>query len=52
MDTTILIDILKDEVRSFRDKLYMALLRGEVYACVPALGSDLRFLEHGGLKCR
>ena len=29
IDTTILIDILKDEFRNFQDKLYVALERGE-----------------------
>ena len=29
IDTTILIDILKDEFRNFQDKLYVALKRGE-----------------------
>lgn len=29
VDTTILIDILKDEFRSFQDKLYTALAKGE-----------------------
>jgi uncharacterized protein with PIN domain len=29
IDTTILIDILKDEFRNFQDKLYIALERGE-----------------------
>jgi predicted nucleic acid-binding protein len=29
IDTTILIDILKDEFRNFQDKLYLALERGE-----------------------
>ncbi len=29
VDTTILIDILKDEFREFQDKLYMALAKGE-----------------------
>ena len=29
IDTTVLIDVLKDEFRSFQDKLYMALARGE-----------------------
>ena len=29
VDTTVLIDILKDEFRSFQDKLYAAMARGE-----------------------
>ena len=29
VDTTILIDILKDEFRDYQDKLYTALARGE-----------------------
>jgi len=53
VDTTILIDILKDESKSFQDKFYLALSRGEdlvaptvVYAeLMPQFNGDTRLLE-------
>ncbi|HUS88208.1 MAG TPA: type II toxin-antitoxin system VapC family toxin [Desulfosporosinus sp.] len=52
VDTTILIDILKDEFKSFQDKLYLALSRGEdlvaptvVYAeLMPQFNGDIKML--------
>jgi len=43
IDTTILIDILKDEYRSYQEKLYTALIRGEdlVAPSVKKMGSGL-----------
>jgi predicted nucleic acid-binding protein len=53
VDTTILIDILKDEFKSFQDKFYLAMSRGEdlvvptvVYAeLMPQFNGDTRLLE-------
>ena len=52
VDTTILIDILKDEFRDFQDKLYLAMSRGDelttpavVYAeLMPQFHSNTRLL--------
>jgi predicted nucleic acid-binding protein len=52
VDTTILIDILKDEFRSFHEKFYMALSRGEVLVAptvvyaelMPQFNGDIRLL--------
>ena len=52
VDTTILIDIVKDEFKSFQDKFYLALSRGEnliapavVYAeIMPQFNGDTRLL--------
>lgn len=41
MDTTILIDILKDEFRDFQDKLYIALSRGEEIVAPSVVFSEL-----------
>ncbi len=53
VDTTILIDILKDEFRNFQDKVYMALENGEnlvapsvVFAeLMPQFGGNIRLLR-------
>ena len=62
VDTTILIDILKDEFKDFQDKLYLALSKGEdlaaptvVYAeLMPQFNGDIRllgeFLEEHKIK--
>jgi len=41
VDTTILLDILKDEFRSFQDKLYAALARGENLVAPPVVFAEL-----------
>ena len=41
VDTTILLDILKDEFRSFQDKLYTALLRKENLVAPPVVFAEL-----------
>ena len=53
VDTTILIDILKDEFRDFQDKLYLAISRGEALAAptvvyaelIPQFNANMRLLE-------
>lgn len=52
IDTTILIDILKDEFKDYQDKLYLAISRGEelvipvvVYAeLIPQFNANVRLL--------
>ncbi|MBW2646386.1 MAG: type II toxin-antitoxin system VapC family toxin [Deltaproteobacteria bacterium] len=41
VDTTILLDILKDEFRSFQDKLYTALVRKENLVAPPVVFAEL-----------
>jgi len=41
VDTTILLDILKDEFRSFQDKLYAALARRENLVAPPVVFAEL-----------
>ena len=41
VDTTILLDILKDEFRSFQDKLYTALARKENLVAPPVVFAEL-----------
>jgi len=41
VDTTILRDILKDEFRSFQDKLYTALIRREKLVAPPVVFAEL-----------
>ena len=41
VDTTILLDILKDEFRSFQDKLYAALTRKEKLVAPPVVFAEL-----------
>ena len=41
VDTTILLDILKDEFRSFQDKLYAALVRREKLVAPPVVFAEL-----------
>jgi len=41
VDTTILLDILKDEFRSFQDKLYAALTRKENLVAPPVVFAEL-----------
>lgn len=41
VDTTILLDILKDEFRSFQDKLYTALARRENMVAPPVVFAEL-----------
>ena len=41
VDTTILLDILKDEFRSFQDKLYAALSRKEKLVAPPVVFAEL-----------
>jgi len=41
VDTTILLDILKDEFRSFQDKLYAALARKENLVAPPVVFAEL-----------
>jgi len=41
IDTTILIDILKDEFRNFQDKLYVALKRGDDLAAPSVVHAEL-----------
>lgn len=41
VDTTILLDILKDEFRSFQDKLYTALARRENLVAPPVVFAEL-----------
>ena len=41
VDTTILLDILKDEFRSFQDKLYIALARKENLVAPPVVFAEL-----------
>jgi predicted nucleic acid-binding protein len=41
VDTTILLDILKDEFRSFQDKLYAALVRREKMVAPPVVFAEL-----------
>jgi len=41
VDTTILLDILKDEFRSFQDKLYAALARREKLVAPPVVFAEL-----------
>jgi len=41
VDTTILLDILKDEYRSFQDKLYTALARRENLVAPPVVFAEL-----------
>jgi uncharacterized protein with PIN domain len=41
VDTTILLDILKDEFRSFQDKLYAALVRREKLVASPVVFAEL-----------
>ena len=41
VDTTILLDILKDESRSFQDKLYAALANKEILVAPPMVFAEL-----------
>lgn len=41
IDTTILLDVLKDEFRSFQDKLYTALARRENLVAPPVVFAEL-----------
>lgn len=41
IDTTILLDILKDESRSFQDKLYSALAKKEILVSPPMVFAEL-----------
>ena len=41
VDTTILLDILKDESRSFQDKLYVALAKKEILVAPPMVFAEL-----------
>ena len=43
IDTTILIDILKDEFRNFQEKLYVALERGTIDGVLTSLDSYYRY---------
>ena len=50
VDTTILLDILKDEFRSFQDKLYTALARKENLVAPPVVFAELMPQFKGNTK--
>ena len=50
VDTTILIDILKDEFRNFQDKLYVALERGDDLASPSMVYAELLPQFNGNTK--
>jgi len=50
VDTTILLDILKDEFRSFQDKLYTALARREDLVAPPVVFAELMPQFKGNTK--
>jgi predicted nucleic acid-binding protein len=50
VDTTILLDILKDEFRSFQDKLYTALARREHLVAPPVVFAELMPQFKGNTK--
>ena len=50
VDTTILLDILKDEFRSFQDKLYAALARGENLVAPPVVFTELMPQFEGNIR--
>jgi predicted nucleic acid-binding protein len=50
VDTTILLDILKDEYRSFQDKLYTALARRENLVAPPVVFAELMPQFKGNTK--
>jgi predicted nucleic acid-binding protein len=50
VDTTILLDILKDEFRSFQDKLYTALARRENLVAPPVVFAELMPQFKGNTK--
>ena len=50
VDTTILLDILKDEFRSFQDKLYTALVRKENLVAPPVVFAELMPQFKGNTK--
>jgi len=50
VDTTILLDILKDEFRSFQDKLYTALAKREELVAPPMVYAELMPQFRGNTK--
>ena len=50
VDTTILLDILNDEFRSFQDKLYAALARGENLVAPPVVFTELMPQFEGNIR--
>jgi len=50
VDTTILLDILKDEFRNFQDKLYTALARKEHLVAPPVVFAELMPQFKGNTK--
>ena len=50
VDTTILLDILKDEFKSFQDKLYTALARREDLVAAPVVFAELMPQFRGNTK--
>ncbi len=50
VDTTILVDILKDEFRSYQDKLYTALAKGEKLVAPSVVFAELMPQFKGNTK--
>ena len=50
VDTMILIDILKDEFRSFQEKFYLALSRGEFLTAPTVVYAELMPQFHGDMR--